>query len=101
MAKISPARVAGGVGSGLIAAAAAGYYFYGSKRAKKHRDVITKEMKTDWKLIQKELKKIDTKPLKDHATKVGKKVVAKGQKMSQKIANKVTKKATSVAKKYS
>lgn len=47
------------VGAGLAAAAAvaaAGYYFYGSKNAKGHRKVAAKELKANWKMVQREVK---------------------------------------------
>lgn len=55
---INKTEVALGVGAGLLAAGAAGYYFYASKRAKKHRKVAVfwaKNLKED---VQKEIKKL-------------------------------------------
>ena len=57
MAKSSKGKVVAEVGAGLVAAgaaAAAGYYLYGSKNAKKHRATVVKEAKADWKMIKTE-----------------------------------------------
>jgi len=77
--KISKAKVAAEVGASLAAAAVAGYYFYGSKRAKKHRDVVASELKADWEMMQKELKKLGRVGVQQ-AKVVQKKVVKKGKK---------------------
>lgn len=84
MAKTSKGRIAAEVGTGLIAAAAAGYYFYGSKRAKKHRDVVTKELKADWKLMQKEIQRIARNEI-PRAQKEGKKALVKGTRVVKKL----------------
>jgi phage gp37-like protein len=65
MAKINKKKLATGIGAGLLAAgavAAAGYYFYGSKDAKKHRDAASKwavDMKKQVVSKAKKLKNID------------------------------------------
>jgi hypothetical protein len=63
--KISKGKLAAEIGAGLIAAgAAAGYYFYGSKKAKKHRKIAAKwanDMKKDVVTEAKKLKKVDAK----------------------------------------
>ena len=87
MAKTSKGRVAAEVGTGLIAAAAAGYYFYGSKRAKKHRDIVMKELQADWKLMQKEIKRIARNEI-PRAQKEGKKALIKGKKIVKKLVRK-------------
>lgn len=62
--KNSAGKVAKEIGAGIAAAgvaAAAEYYLYGSKNAKKNRKAITKELKADWKIIQREAKKVTKK----------------------------------------
>jgi len=87
MAKASAGKVALEVGA-VTAAVAAGYYLYGSKNAKKHRDVITKELKRDWKMIQKEAKLVQKQDL-PRAQAVAKKVVARGAKVVKKVVKQV------------
>lgn len=91
---ISKVQTAAEVSAALIAAAAAGYYFYGSKRAKKHRDVVAKELKSDWKMIQREAKKA-TRTGIPLAKKVGEQAIREGKKTVKKLV----KTATAVQKK--
>lgn len=60
----STGQVVAEISAGLIAAAAAGYYFYASTKAKKHRKIVAKwatDMKKDVIQQTKKLKKIDAK----------------------------------------
>jgi len=86
--KTSKVKVAAEVGASLAAAAMAGYYFYGSKRAKKHRDVVASELKADWEMMQKEIKKLGRVGAQQVKV-VQKKVVKKGKKEVKKIVKKV------------
>jgi hypothetical protein len=67
--KMSGGKIAAEIGAGLAAAgaaAAAGFYFYGSKMAKKHRKVAVKwahDMKTEVLREVKSLKRINSKDL--------------------------------------
>lgn len=66
--KGSTAKKAAGIGAGVlaVAGAAAGYYFYGDKNAKKHRQAASKwakGMKTEVVREAKRLKKIDQKTM--------------------------------------
>jgi len=92
--KTSNGKVAAEIGTGLIVAAAAGYYFYGSKRAKKNRDVVAKELKADWAMIQKEIKKLGRAGAQK-AEVVQKKAIKKGAK---EVKNVVKKARTAVKK---
>lgn len=95
--KTSKGKVAAEIGAGLIAAAAAGYYFYGSKRAKKHRDVVEKELKSDWKLIRREAERAARVGGAEilRAKVVGKKVLA----TSKKVVKRAVKKSISKKRK--
>lgn len=97
--KTSKGKVAAEVTAGLAAAgaaAAAGYYLYGSKNAKKNRKIVTKELKADWKILQKEAKQIKISDADiSRAKAVGKRmladrkvVLARGKKIVKKIARK-------------
>ncbi len=58
--------VAEAVGTGAVLAAAAGYYFYGTKNAKKHRQAASswaKSMKKDVTKQASALKKVDAKSI--------------------------------------
>lgn len=91
-------KIVAEVGAGLAvagAAAAAGYYLYGSKNAKKNRKAVAKEVKADWKIVKSEAKKaVRTGNVNvSRAKAVGKKVLAHSQKTVTKIAKKAIKKA--------
>lgn len=60
MATIKQKRVAG-IGAGIaagLAAASAGYYFYASKDAKKHRQIVTKWAKDLKQEVTREIKRL-------------------------------------------
>lgn len=89
--KTSKVKIAAEVGAGLAAAAIAGYYFYGSKRAKKHRAVVANELKQDWKLMQNELQQISGESL-SRAKVAGKRVLASGKKVAKSASQRIVKK---------
>jgi hypothetical protein len=63
MAKKTSAQIVAGVGAGLAAATAAGYYFYASSRAKNHRKIAAR-----WASAMKNEVIRDVKKLKDRVT---------------------------------
>ncbi len=80
--KTNKGKIAAEIGAGLLAAgaaAAAGYYLYGSKNAKKHRKTAAKEIKAGWKIAQREVQKASAEGKKT-VKKVVKKVRAKTRK---------------------
>lgn len=96
--KDSKGKIAAEIGAGLMtagAAAAAGYYLYGSKNAKKNRKAVTKEIKADWKIVKSEAKKAQKTGRVDvsRAKSVGKKVLAHGKKTVAKAVKKAIKKS--------
>ncbi|TSC65011.1 MAG: hypothetical protein G01um101491_66 [Parcubacteria group bacterium Gr01-1014_91] len=75
--KTSKRKLAAEIGVGLAAAgaaAAASYYLYGSKNAKKHRKVAVKELRAGWELVQREAQK-GNGVVKKTATRVVRKAV--------------------------
>lgn len=94
MAKRKTKKIAKEIGAGMMAAgvaAAAGYYLYGSKNAKKNRKVVVKEIKSDWKIIRREAQKIGRADAV-RAKAVGKRVLAHGKKTVKKTVKKIVKK---------
>ncbi len=80
MAKRKTNKVAKEIGAGILAAgatAAAGYYLYGSKNAKKNRKIVAKELKADWKIMQREAQKTGKKVVKKTVKKIAKKAGVK------------------------
>lgn len=84
--KASKGKIAAEIGAGLLAAgtaAAASYYLYGSKNAKKHRAVAAKELKAGWEMVQREARRgngVVTKAAKRTVKKAVKKIKAKARK---------------------
>ncbi len=88
--KISRRKIATGIGAGLAAAgaaAAAGYYLYGSKNAKKHRKTVVKEIKKNWNLVQDEMQKAGRAGA-SRAKVAGKRALVRGKKTVKKIVRK-------------
>lgn len=75
MSNLQKAEIGAGVLAAVAAASAAGYYFYGAKDAKKHRNATAKwakGLKNDVVREAKKLKEIDEKAMAvivDHAAK--------------------------------
>ncbi len=65
--KTTKGKVAAKVAAGLIAAAAAGYYFYGSKQAKQHRKIVAKWATDMKKEVVREAKRLKELNAKDFA----------------------------------
>ncbi len=63
MTKKTSAQIVAGVGAGLAAVGAAGYYFYASSRAKSHRKIAAR-----WATTMKNEVVRDVKKLKDQIT---------------------------------
>jgi len=78
------------VGAGLMAvgaAAAAGYYLYKNKNARRKGKIIAKELMADWKMVRSEAGKASRSDMA-RAMKVGKKVLASGKKTAKKLSKK-------------
>ena len=90
--RTSKGKIATEIGAGLAAAgaaAAAGYYLYGSKNAKKHRKTVAKEIKKNWKIVQSEVQKAG-RASASRAKVVGKRALTRGKKTIKKIVKKVS-----------
>lgn len=74
--KTNKAVVAAEIGAGIAAAAAAGYYFYASKDAKKHRKLATRALDGFKKEVIREAKKLKAMDADDIADAIDTAVVA-------------------------